>query len=239
MLIKYLHFDALDSTNTWTKNHAHELSPEGLTCITAKEQTAGIGRFKRSWISPPGNLYATLFFTLPLHASYLPNIGQILALSCTTLLQEKGFPVEIKWPNDLLLHKKKIAGILTETVQLGDSLAIVLGIGLNLNLSEEALASINQPATSLTNFSKKNHTVEEILPCLLQSFLKNLTLIQQHSFTIFQQRFNNSLAYKGEEITLKVGPHPLIGICQGIAADGRLQLLLPNGEIRLLWSGNE
>ncbi len=239
MRVHYLHFDVLDSTNTWAKNHVHEFDLEALTCITAQEQTAGIGRFKRSWISPRGNLYATLFFTLPPNAPYLPNVGQILAYSCATYLRAQGFPAMIKWPNDLLIHKKKIAGILTEIVSLKDQVGVVLDIGLNVTMNEEELATISQPATSLRVLSKKKSTPEEILYHLVESFLENLTLLQQNGFAVFQHSFEEYLTYKGEEITLKIKNQPLKGLCQGITDDGRLKFLLPTGEILLLWNGAE
>jgi BirA family biotin operon repressor/biotin-[acetyl-CoA-carboxylase] ligase len=234
--VTYIHFDRLDSTNTWTKTHAHELARDRLTCVTAKEQTAGVGRFKRHWFSPKGNLYASLFFTIPLQTPYLPNIGQTLAYSCATLLQEKGFPIKIKWPNDLLIHQKKVAGILTETLDLTDVLGVILGLGLNLKLNEEALASINQPVTSLAEFSKENLNVKDVLASLIPIFLKNLDILRKKGFASFQKDFENYLAYKGEEVTLNIKNEQLKGICQGVAEDGRLQLLLPSGERLLFWS---
>ena len=237
--IHYIHFETLSSTNTWAKNNAHELEQDGLTCITAGKQTGGRGRFKRAWVSPKGNIYATFFFTIPSSASYLPNIGQILAYSCATFFQKEGIPIQIKWPNDLLIQKKKVAGILTETVQLQYKIGVVLGIGINLKLTEEEIAAIAQPATSLTAFSNKKYISEDILPHIIDNFLINLTVLQQKGFASFQKNFEHFLAYKGEEITLNIGGQPLKGICQGISADGRLQFLLPHGERLLVWSGYE
>jgi len=111
--ISYIHFDTIDSTNTWAKNNAKTLDPDQITCITALEQTAGRGRWLRKWISPKGqNIYATIYFCLSKNCKQLSNVGQILSLSCAKVLKSKGFLPQIKWPNDLLLEKKKVAGVL-------------------------------------------------------------------------------------------------------------------------------
>src|SRR3989339_1701180 len=108
--INYIHFQSIDSTNTWAKNHASTLDPQKITCITAHEQTAGRGRFQKKWISPKGeNLYCTFFFTVPIGSSFIPNLGQILSISACKLFTHLGFPAQIKWPNDLLISGKKIA----------------------------------------------------------------------------------------------------------------------------------
>src|ERR1700722_12425114 len=108
--IFYFHFDTIDSTNTWAKKNARTLDPDHLTCITAQEQTAGRGRFKRAWTADRAqNILATLFFTLPKDSPILLNLGQILSLSCVKVLEKRGFSPQIKWPNDLLLSGKKVA----------------------------------------------------------------------------------------------------------------------------------
>ena len=100
--IYHIHFDIIDSTNTWTKNNAATLDPDQLTCITASEQTAGRGRLSRKWISPKGNIYATLYFTLPRQCPYIINLGQILSLSCIAVLKKKEFNLETAIGDDKL-----------------------------------------------------------------------------------------------------------------------------------------
>src|SRR6185312_12605733 len=119
-------FDTIDSTNTWTKQNTATLDPDLLTCITATEQTAGRGRFRRRWVSGRGeNITATFFFTVAKDSPILANVGQVLSLSCAHVLEQHGFSPQIKWPNDLFISGKKMAGILCETVPLPDLLGIV------------------------------------------------------------------------------------------------------------------
>jgi BirA family biotin operon repressor/biotin-[acetyl-CoA-carboxylase] ligase len=233
--IRYIHLDSTDSTNNWAKRHAHTLDPVQITCITALEQTAGRGRFQRRWISPKGeNIYATLYFTLPKESSYLINLAQLLSLSCATVLESKGFHPQIKWPNDLLLSGKKIAGILCECLPHEKDLGIVLGIGINVNMTEKTLNTIDQPATSLLQLSGHVWTSEEILDPLLHLFLENLDQLQQQGFGPFVDPYNARLAFKNEEISCHLThlPQeiPLRGRSLGVDREGRLELLLPSGE---------
>jgi BirA family biotin operon repressor/biotin-[acetyl-CoA-carboxylase] ligase len=114
MDIKHIHFETIDSTNTWAKTHTENLSPDKLTVISADHQLGGRGRFNRSWISPPHkNLISTFCFF-----SEFPdirNIPQILALSALELLEEHGLKAALKWPNDINAGPKKMGGILAET----------------------------------------------------------------------------------------------------------------------------
>ncbi|MDR2539824.1 MAG: biotin--[acetyl-CoA-carboxylase] ligase [Chlamydiales bacterium] len=226
----YIHFATIDSTNSWTKKNIAILNQNRITVITANQQIKGHGRFKRNWISPPGNIYATLFFTLPLDYSYLINLGQILALACNHVLESKGFPLQLKWPNDLLLEKKKIAGILTE-VLYSERLEIILGIGLNVNMNEEHLKKIDQKATSLMLFSKKTWELGSILNPILYTFYNYLRSLSSSGFTHFQPIYQKLLAFQGKKIICQLGNQKIQGICHSINPDGTLNLQLSSGSM--------
>lgn len=216
--ISYIHFDTIDSTNTWAKANAHLLNPVQITCITASEQTGGRGRFKRRWLSPRGdNIYMTLFFCIPKESPYLSNLGQILAYSFATLLREKGIAAELKWPNDILIEEKKVGGVLSEIISLEDRIGVCLGIGININMDEKLLKTIDQPATSLKGFSR-----QEILDLILKQFLHDLEILQKKGFAAFQSAFNRLLAFKGKKMAY--------GLCHGVTEKGHLQVLLPSGK---------
>jgi BirA family biotin operon repressor/biotin-[acetyl-CoA-carboxylase] ligase len=236
--IHYVRLDSVDSTNNWAKAHARKLAEYPIACITAVEQTAGRGRFKRQWVSPRGqNIYATLFFTIPSGAPYLCNIGQLLAYSCAKILKDKGFPAQIKWPNDILVQDKKIAGVLTETLPLDERTGVIAGIGINVNMEKESLEAIGQPATSLLMLSGKPWDLQVVLDLLLDQFLPHLELLKNEGFSAFQAPFESLLAYKGKEITCRDGDQTIKGICHSITADGRLQILLPSGAFKSVTAG--
>jgi BirA family biotin operon repressor/biotin-[acetyl-CoA-carboxylase] ligase len=163
------HFKVLDSTNDWAKQGMDQWDREGITLITAEEQTAGRGRFGKKWLSPPGqNLYATFIFFLEESQVELSQLVQLLAHSTTKMLKDCGFESTIKWPNDILVNSKKIAGILCEIVTVPDSetRGIILGIGLNVNMPVESLSLIDQPATSLLAESGKTWDIATIVESL-------------------------------------------------------------------------
>lgn len=146
----HIHLDSIDSTNTYAKQHSALFHRDHITCITAEHQTAGRGRFERKWVSPRGvNLYATFFFHLPLKTPNINQLATVMAESLISLLKEEGLTPEMKWPNDVLLNKKKLAGVLCEVVFTPASIEVILGLGVNLNMAKEDLAKIDQPATSL------------------------------------------------------------------------------------------
>ena len=234
MRINYLHLDSVDSTNNWVKAHLSELS--SLTCVTAEEQTAGRGRFKRHWVSPRGeNIYATLLLNVPLGSGYIANLGQIMAFACAKVLRGMGFEAQLKWPNDVLIYGKKIAGVLTETVTQGEDIGVIIGIGINVNMA--SFEAIDIPATSLLQLSQKKWDRQELTELLMSHFLKDLEILMKSGFAPFQVPFENLLAYKGQEISCRDGTQTIKGICHAITQDGRLELLLPTGEIKLLMAG--
>lgn len=236
--ISFIHFDVIDSTNSWTKKNASTLDPNELTCITALEQTAGRGRFERKWHSPKGqNIYATLFFCLPLNSPYIINLGQILSISCITILKKKGFHPQIKWPNDILLEGKKVAGILCETVCFEDRIGIALGIGINVNMRQELLEMIDQPATSLAQLSGQTWALEQVTEPILKQFIEDLNILESQGFEPFRKTYEDLLAFKGKTITCNDGQRTIKGICHSINACGRLNLLLPDGTIQTVSAG--
>jgi BirA family transcriptional regulator, biotin operon repressor / biotin---[acetyl-CoA-carboxylase] ligase len=236
--IYHIRLGSIDSTNTWAKNHAMTFDQSSLTCITALEQTAGRGRFHKKWLSPKGqNIYASLYFTLPKNCAYLANLGQVISLSSAQVLKSKGFSPQIKWPNDLLLEGKKVGGILAETLSFENRIGIVLGIGINVNMTQDLLAHIDQPATSLAQQSNRAWTLEEVLNPLLEKFLNDLDLLQRKGFEPFQPLYEELLAFRGQEISYSDGKHNYKGTCHSVDKEGRLNLLLPSGKMMTISAG--
>ncbi len=233
-----VHFKTIDSTNTYAKQHANSFAPDQITCITADEQTAGRGRFQNQWISPPGvNLYATFYFKLPSNTLHLSCLAELLALSFASLLEREGLQPKIKWPNDIQLSGKKLSGILCETAFQAKTVDIFLGIGVNVNMDQEALSHIDQAATSLQQETGKQWDRKTLLKDLQKQFINDLEIFQKKGFTPFHNLFEKFLAYKGETVRCFDGTHEWVGICHSITPDGQLTLLLPNQIFHTLLSG--
>lgn len=239
MINRRFHFTSLDSTNTWVKQHSEELEREGVTLVTASEQTAGRGRFKRLWISPPGqNIYATFCFFIEKHRRDIGNLPQVLALATASVLENLGFHPELKWPNDVMLKGKKIAGILCETAPFSDTLCVILGIGLNVNMSAELLKTIDRPATSLFAEDRVTRDVENVLKQLQERFLAHLQLFLDEGFLPFLGDYKKYLVHaKGDTIRFHDNRTVWEGRYVTINLDGTLLLELPTGERRTFVAG--
>lgn len=234
-----IHLKTIHSTNTYAKEHAASFPHGQITCIYADEQTAGRGRQKRSWISPPNvNLYVTFFLQLPINTPQLTSIGQILALSSASCLHKQGLSAQIKWPNDIQLHGKKIGGILCEIDFYPPLANLFLGIGLNVNMEKNLLDQIDQPATSLFVETNKTWDKEKLLQELQTQFEFDLKTFKQKGLAPFHALLNRLLAMKGKTVSLFDGQKTWIGICDSITVNGELCLHLQNGQIKTFASGD-
>lgn len=236
-LIHTIRFDSIDSTHLWAKKNREVLDAQAVTCITADEQTQGRGQRGRKWVSPANcNIYLTLYFTLAKTGSFLSNLGQLLCLCLAKLLETKGCRTQIKWPNDLLAEKKKIAGTLCEVFEQENRVGIILSLGVNVNMDQKQLSPIDQPATSLALISKHKWDCNALQEEIVKEFLDDLPLLIDNGFAPFQEKYEQLLAFKGERIHCQEGLERIEGICHGILPDGRLVLLLPSGEKKFLAS---
>lgn len=239
--ISHIHLESIDSTNEYAKRSCHSFDPGRITCITAEEQTAGRGRSNRQWISPKGSdLYATFYFRLPmpLHHAHIANLAQVIASSLIAVLLDRGLSPRFKWPNDVQLDGKKVSGVLCETAFHPYYADFFLGIGVNVNREKSALERIDQPATSLKQETGHAWDLKEFLRRLQERFVDDLDLFQREGFAAFHKRLDSLLAYRGQPIRCFDGNKEWKGICHSLNEDGRLNLLLPDGQIHAFFSGD-
>jgi BirA family biotin operon repressor/biotin-[acetyl-CoA-carboxylase] ligase len=238
------HFDTIDSTNTWAKQHAHELPQDKLTLITAHGQTAGRGRFKRKWESPAGqNIYASYCFFREKYGDEIGNIPQVLALSAVNVIKSLGMNPTLKWPNDVLISDKKVAGILAETT-IVDKLCVVIGIGLNVNMTQEIAQKIDRPATSLWIETGKSFDPEVVLELLSQEFRKDLLHFLDKGFSPFIEAYRSYITTDPDKI-IRFHDNRRVweGTFHAINDDGSFSLKLADGELKtfivgeILWPG--
>ncbi|QXE26757.1 biotin--[acetyl-CoA-carboxylase] ligase [Chlamydia buteonis] len=183
MKVIYYEIAETPSTNATAKQLMHVWNPFALTVVSTQKQTDGKGKFNKSWVSSNKDLALSLCFfitELDIDVSLLFRLGTEAVLE---LIQDLGITNgTIKWPNDVLVNGEKLCGVLSETLPSQGYLGIVLGIGINGNSSKEDLASIEQPATSLSILLKhtidlkeiRNKLVEHVQKCILQRFPKIL-----------------------------------------------------------------
>ncbi len=166
----YLYFKEIDSTNNFAKQLAAEGYPEG-TVVIAESQRAGRGRRGRQWHSEPGQgIFMSLILRPSLPVRELSRITMFIAVAIVDTLNQAGIKAGIKWPNDVLIDGRKIAGILTEAVTDMDGIEyIVTGIGLNVNtLIEDFPEEFRGIATSVREEAGRSVPRIELLQELLQ-----------------------------------------------------------------------
>ena len=231
-IIRY-HFDVIDSTNTWAKGHVDEFDSSALILVTATAQTGGRGRFKRKWHSPSGvNIYATFCFFVEFSCLDRVGVGhipQLLALSTVSCLEYLHFQPKVKWPNDVLLSGKKVAGILCETTSGQDERGrwVICGIGCNVNMPQEELDLIDRPATSLLVETKEENSydVESVLQLIQNAFRANLNRFLDTGFAPFFQDYQQHSCFKEEQaIRFHDNQHIVEGFFYSLNPDGSLTL---------------
>lgn len=133
-------YQEIPSTNAALRDLTRAGAPEG-TVVVAEGQTAGRGRAGKPWFSPPGvNLYASVLFRPAISPRAAQVFSFIASLALTDAIRGLGLWAGIKWPNDILVNRKKVAGMLAELATLGDRVEyVILGVGVNLNVEREAL----------------------------------------------------------------------------------------------------
>ena len=138
-----------ESTMDEARREAEAGAPEGAV-VLAEEQTGGRGRFHRAWLSPPGaNLLLSVVLRPSLHELRRLNMAVTLAVA-RTVRAVTGIDPTVKWPNDVLLDRRKVSGILIESTLDGDAVrCAVAGIGLNVNFDPDPYPEIAATATSL------------------------------------------------------------------------------------------
>ncbi|MCU0780379.1 MAG: biotin--[acetyl-CoA-carboxylase] ligase [Akkermansiaceae bacterium] len=226
-------FPELDSTNRHALAHLDELADGQV--IQADVQTAGHGRMRRKWVSHvPGNLCLTLVLKPPAAAKAaampLANLSQLLALSVCRALEAYGAAATIKWPNDVLVGGRKIAGLLAETVVRGSRLSgIALGVGVNLNLDEAVLAEIDQPATALCQVTGSTVRVEDFRDLVLEDFFDRREALMERGFPLIREEYRARCPFLGSRVEVRRPGGTVLGIARDISPEGALELLADDG----------
>jgi BirA family transcriptional regulator, biotin operon repressor / biotin---[acetyl-CoA-carboxylase] ligase len=218
------------STNTLALDLAQKGAKDG-TVVIAETQTGGKGRLGRTWVSPRGNLYLSVILrpAVPVHKA--PLITLMGAVAVAAVVREHlEVPAGIKWPNDVLVSGKKVAGLLTEMSAEPDRIRhIVLGIGVNVNMDARELPpDVRRTATTLAAESgaplDRTAFVQELLAGLdhwYQRFLKNETDVLKA-----WEGLNITL---GNRVTVSGTGKRLEGLARSVDAEGRLILELDDG----------
>ena len=232
-----IYYKEVDSTNTKIKELA-KTAKEGLV-VVAERQTAGRGRRGRTWESTKeGNLYMSVLLKPELEVTKAAMLTLVMAYSVANALQRWEIDVQIKWPNDLIMGKKKICGILTEMEVLDGQIDfIVVGVGLNLGqqvFSEE----LKEKATSIFAETGRRIDREQVLSAIMDVFEENYAcFLENKSLEFLMQDYNDLLVNRDKQVVVLDPAGEYEGYAQGINADGELQVLRADGTSTSVFAG--
>lgn len=237
------HFERVASTQQEARNLVSAISPKEWVVLSAEEQTEGVGTHGRPWVSPKGdNLYAT--FVIPFfqeESEKLFFISQTVAVAICRTLKQFDLNPKIKWPNDVMLNKKKVAGILCETSvppNKEEPYLLSIGIGLNIHMERSLCERIDQPVTSLSLEADRTFDKNEILSMLIHHLKACIDELHYCGFSGLLQEVNPLLASRGEKVTVeREFLPPVHGIFVGVDTMGRLILRPDEGEDVILDQG--
>ena len=238
---EFYYFLELDSTNSFARRLAEQATPAG-TIVIAEEQTQGRGRSGRSWVSPPYvNLYLSIVLRPELPPAHAPQITLMAAVALAdTVASFMSLPALIKWPNDILVKGKKLAGILTEASSTSERIDfVILGIGVNLNFPEELMPeAIRQRATSLLIATQHNIRREVFLRRLIQDLDRCYGILEESGFGAIMPRWEARFGLRDRRVRVDMIDGAIFGKARGIDRDGALIVETDNGKFQRVIAGD-
>ena len=231
---KIIYFPRLSSTMDAARREIKNKAPEG-TVVIAGEQVKGRGRLKRAWFAPGGNI--ALSIILYPNVASLPYLIMIASLAAAQSIESvTGLQTQIKWPNDLLIAGKKVAGILIETEVKGNTAQAVIGIGINVALRPAEINEISATATSLEEQLGKKVSREEIIKKLMEEFEELYIKLSDRKpvIKLWQER----LVTLGQKVSAAWGKDIIEGIAESVDETGALMIRRDDGTLTRVVAGD-
>jgi len=234
-----VHYFRINSTNTEALYLAQQGAKHG-TVVVAEEQTQGRGRHGRIWYSEKSS---GIYLSVILRPPFPPSAAPILTLMAGVAAREAlsavtGLDVDIRWPNDLLVKGKKVAGILTEmSAELGRLHAVVLGIGINVN-HREMPAELKPLATSLRIESRKSWSRVQICVALLKEFTRYYHLLLENGSAAIADRWAAASSYaNGKRVRVVTSAAECLATTVGLEPNGGLRVRYDDSREETLVAG--
>lgn len=230
-----LYYPSLESTNDVARKQASAKAAEG-TVVIAGQQTTGRGRLKRAWVSPQGNIAASIIL-YPTRQE-LPYLIMLIALAVFhSIGKTTGLECRLKWPNDVLIDNKKVCGILVETKAGIDTVDYaVIGIGMNVNIKLADYPEIASYATSLSDEAGRDISLVKLLQNLFAEVERLYLELKDGKSPLAE--WKSRLITLGKEISVISGGDVYEGIAESVADDGSLLLRCPDGVLMKFMAGD-
>ena len=237
------YFEEIDSTQNFAQNIAADKKENG-TIIIAEKQTSGRGRLERKWTSPKGGIW----FSLIIHPKFDVSSSTLIPILSAVALSKSiksvlDIETEVKWPNDITMNGKKVAGVLVDASFQTNSIDyLILGIGINFDIDTKKL---EKRLTKTPNFygidslrGKEDKTPpKKLLKEFLLQFEKNLFQLDKGEKSKIIKEWTKRAAGIGKKITINTSNGKISGISQGIDNDGALKIKTRN-EIKKIYVGD-
>lgn len=208
------------STNDDARVLARDGEPE-YTVALASRQLSGRGRLGRSWSSPSGGVYLSIVLRPKVAPAQVASLALVAGVAVAEALRDMGYATLVKWPNDVLISGRKVAGISLETSSDFDSVErVIMGIGINVARS----ASRPRSATSLANEGETTPELADVAARVLETFHRRYEQWKSVGFAWFATRFSELDALSGEPVAVRTRDGDLVveGTARGVDGEGRL-----------------
>jgi BirA family biotin operon repressor/biotin-[acetyl-CoA-carboxylase] ligase len=234
-------FEETTSTNDVVEKLARDGVKEGVV-VFAESQTKGRGRLGRKWMSPPRS---GLWLSVLLRPALRPLAAtQLTIVSATSLFRairsQTGLTPEIKWPNDILIHGRKVAGILTElNAELDRVKYIILGLGLNVNAAASDFpADLRKLATSLRIESGHRHDRAALAAAILRELDQDYERVRLGEFESVADEWEKHCSTLGRQIAIHAGTRKITGRAEALDDDGALLVRTQHGRLERIIGGD-
>jgi BirA family biotin operon repressor/biotin-[acetyl-CoA-carboxylase] ligase len=231
----------ITSTNQLAQKMAAEGASEGLV-VLAETQTAGRGRMGRRWESPAGvNVYCSILLKPQIPPRQAPQLTFLSAVATAEALKELyGIDARVKWPNDILVGGRKIAGLLNELSAETEQIhALVLGIGINVNMTADQFPDeLRYPATSVKIETDELHLRLPLVRLLIQRIDFLYAEFLEDGFAPLRRRWEALFDLLDRQVEVDLGQRTISGVVGGLEPDGALKLFLPDGSVERVVAGD-
>jgi BirA family biotin operon repressor/biotin-[acetyl-CoA-carboxylase] ligase len=234
-------FEQTTSTNDVVEKLARDNVREGAV-VFAESQSKGRGRLGRKWISPPRR---GLSFSILLRPDMRPAAATQLTIAAATALfraiqAQTGLTPEIKWPNDILIHGKKVAGILTElSAELDQVKYVILGIGVNVNTAPgEFPLELRKLVTSLKIETGHRQDRAQLAVKILRELDRDYARVAAGRFEALADEWEKHCSTLGQRVAIRAGDRKIEGRAESLDADGALLLRTQHGHLERIVGGD-
>ncbi len=234
-------FKETTSTNDVIERLARDQVREGVV-VFAESQTKGRGRLGRKWLSPARK---GLWFSVLLRPAMRPaTVTRLTIAACMALFravqEQTGLTPEIKWPNDILIRGRKVAGILTELyAELDKVKYVILGLGIDVNLSAADFpAELRRAATSLRIETGRRQNRAELAVRILREFDRDYERVCAGQFEAVADEWEERCSTLGRNVTVRVGEREIRGRAESLDQDGALLMRTQHGRLERIIGGD-